>query len=143
MKIKFTPFVRKVKYYETDKMAIVHHSNYIRWFEEARIDFLEKAGFPFEKMEAEGILMPVLEANCKYKHPSRFGDAVEIYTEITEFNGCRLTVRYKVINVTAGRLLCAEGCSKHCITDTNMRPIRTQRSHPEIFKVFSEAVISE
>ena len=137
--MKFSLLRRKVKYYETDKMGIVHHSNYIRWFEEARVDFLEKVGYPFDKMEADGILMPVLEVNCVYKFPARFGDEVEIKAEITEFNGCRLTVKYSVVNLTYGGKLCVTGYSKHCITDSNMKPIRTNHSHPKIYEVFAKA----
>ena len=61
-------YTRKVYYYETDRMGIVHHSNYIRWFEESRIYFLEKAGFPYEKMEETGVMIPVLSAACEYKN---------------------------------------------------------------------------
>ena len=46
------PYTHKVNYYETDKMGITHHSNYIRWMEEARIDFLESIGFGYDKLEA-------------------------------------------------------------------------------------------
>ena len=54
---------RKIQYYETDRMGIVHHSNYIRWMEEARIDALAQIGIPYDKIEAAGILIPVLEAS--------------------------------------------------------------------------------
>lgn len=138
---KFKPFVRKANYYETDKMAIVHHSNYIRWLEEARIDMLEQAGYPFDKMEADGILMPVLEVGCTYKYPIKFGDTFEIHTQITEFNGCRMTVNYNIYNVTEGDKLSATAITKHCLTNHNMRPIRSQRSHPAIFNVFNNACI--
>ena len=57
MRIK--PYRRAVQYYETDMMGIVHHANYIRWMEEARIDFLAQLGFPYARMEAEGVLSPV------------------------------------------------------------------------------------
>ena len=61
------PYVHKVQYYETDKMGIVHHSNYIRWMEEARIDFLERMGWPYDRLENEGIISPVIGVDCKYK----------------------------------------------------------------------------
>ena len=52
-------YIRKVQYYETDRMGIVHHSNYIRWFEEARIFYMEKMGYSYSEMEKTGIMIPV------------------------------------------------------------------------------------
>ena len=60
-------FERKINYYETDRMGVVHHSNYIRFLEEARCDWLEKAGMPFSVLEENGITIPVLGVNCTYK----------------------------------------------------------------------------
>ena len=68
------PYVRKVQYYETDKMGVTHHANYIHWMEEARIDFMEQLGFPYERMEAEGVYSPVRSLNCEYLHLRRYRD---------------------------------------------------------------------
>ena len=88
LKLKdFRPYKREVYYYETDKMGIVHHSNYIRIFEETRIDFLRQVGSPFETIEAKGLMMPVLSVECQYRHPLRFGDEFAVYAEIIKFNG--------------------------------------------------------
>ena len=125
------PYTRKAYYYETDKMGIVHHSNYIRWLEEARIHMLSEAGYPFEKMEEDGVMIPVLSAQCQYKYPIRFGDTFKIYSTVTQFNGCKMTLEYKIINITAGEKLSAVCKTEHCLTDMNMRPIRTQRKYPE------------
>ena len=57
--MKLRPYSRRVYYYETDKMGIVHHSNYIRWFEEARVDLIEQAGLPFQLVEEEGSMTPM------------------------------------------------------------------------------------
>ena len=89
-------YVHKVQYYETDKMGIVHHSNYIRWFEEARIDFTEKMGMGYHEMEAAGILSPVLTVEASYLRMVHFGDTVTINTSIKEYNGIKLTVGYEV-----------------------------------------------
>ena len=72
------PYIKKVQYYETDMMGIVHHANYIRWMEEARIDFLDQMGFPYARMEAEGIISPVRAVSCQYKKPCTFGDTLNI-----------------------------------------------------------------
>ena len=71
------PCEHKVQYYETDGMGIVHHSNYIRWFEEARVDLLEQLGFGYDRIEAAGYSGPVLEVSCQYKTMSKFGETVQ------------------------------------------------------------------
>ena len=134
------PYSRKAYYYETDKMGIVHHSNYIRWLEETRIDMLFQAGYPFERMESEGVMIPVLSVDCSYKYPVRFDEIFEVHPKVTYFNGCRLVVEYTVINVTAGGKVSAICRTEHCLTDETMRPLRTQKKHTGIFNVFKDAV---
>lgn len=138
----FTPYTRAAYYYETDKMSIVHHSNYVRWLEETRVDMLSQAGYPFEKMEAEGVLIPVLEVSIQYRYPVRFGDTFKVVPKVTAFNGCKITVSYEIYNLTAGNKLSASATTKHCLTDTQMRPIRSQKTHQEIFKVFNDALVT-
>lgn len=136
---KITPYERDVYYYETDKMGIVHHSNYIRIFEETRIDFLKKAGMPFENIEASGLMMPVLSVECRYKAPLRFGDRFVVYPKITKFNGTTLELDYRIVKCSDGSL-CSEGHSSHCFTDSELKPIRTKKNHPDIYKVFHDYV---
>ena len=134
MKTTFT-YERSPFYYETDRMNVIHHSNYIRWFEEARIDFMKKAGFPYDKMEAIGIMMPVLSAECKYRSSVRFGDTVLIETFISLFNGFKMEIQYKVTDKTTGELR-ASGSTSHCFTDMQMKPVRINKTHPEIYDIF-------
>ena len=63
-----------VQYYETDKMGITHHSNDIRWLEEARVDFLKQIGWDYDKLEEIGVISPVTEVSCKYKNTTTFAD---------------------------------------------------------------------
>ena len=83
-------YEHKTQYYETDQMGIIHHSNYIRWFEEARIDFMDHCGFSYAQMEKDGLISPVLSVSCEYKTMTHFGDTVEIETEITRYNSIKL-----------------------------------------------------
>lgn len=131
------PYERSVYYYETDKMEIMHHSNYIRIFEESRVDFLKQSGMPFEEIEARGILMPVLSAECSYKHPLRFDEPFSVYMTITKFNGVSLFVSYKIFSRKTG-LMCAEGSTSHCFTNKLLSPIRIKNTYPDIFKVFND-----
>lgn len=86
-------FERRVNYYETDKMGIVHHSNYIRYLEEARVFWLRELGMPFEMLEENGIIIPVLGVNIEYKHHLNFADIISIRTFVKDYNGVRMTVR--------------------------------------------------
>ena len=83
------PYYHTVQYYETDAMAVVHHSNYIRWFEEARLDYLEQSGYPYDGIEQRGLMIPVLSASCEYRQAVRFGQTVKIETEIVAFKGLK------------------------------------------------------
>lgn len=133
------PYTRQVYYYETDKMGIVHHSNYIRWLEEARVHMLSEINYPFELIEQQGIEIPVLAVNCEYKYPLTFGDIFEIQPIVTFFNGCRVIFEYKVINKTAGKIsaLCK---TEHCFTNMKMRPIRIQKAYSEVYDMIVDSV---
>ena len=122
-------YIHKVQYYETDKMGITHHSNYIRWMEEARVDMLEKIDFGYDKLESQGIISPVVEVECQYKESTRFAENVEIDVKITEYTGVRYTVEYEMRNAETKNLV-LKGKSKHCFIDENGRPIRISKEHP-------------
>ncbi|MBO4489097.1 MAG: acyl-CoA thioesterase [Bacteroidales bacterium] len=122
-------YVHHVKYYETDKMGVTHHSNYIRWMEEARVDFLEQIGFGYRKLEEDGIISPVIAVECEYKAPTRFDDHVEIAVEVEEFRGVRLAIRYTMRKMPEGELVMT-GRSRHCFVDLNGKPIILERNFP-------------
>ena len=125
------PYHRRVNYYETDQMGIVHHSNYIRWFEEARTDYMEKRGVCYAEIEKQGVLMPVVSVRCDYKNPARFADDIEIYTALIKFNGARVIFRYEVYSAAEKKLL-VTGESEHCFIDTQSRkPLALRRVLPE------------
>lgn len=122
-------YIHKVNYYETDKMGITHHSNYIRWMEEARIDYLEKVGLGYDKLEEQGVISPVIGIECEYKTPTTFSDRVEIKVEIEEYKGVRLIVKYTMINQKTKDLV-LEGRTKHCFISSEGKPIILKRSFP-------------
>ena len=78
------PYIRKVNYYETDQMKVVHHSNYARYIEEARLDLMEQSGIDYKAMEDEGIIIPVLEINTKFKYAVHFGDTIAIDIKVNK-----------------------------------------------------------
>ena len=133
------PYERKVFYYETDKMGIMHHSNYIRIFEESRVHFMQEAGMPFENIEALGLMMPVLSVDCKYKKPLLFDEEFSVYSVITKFNGVSLHISYRIVKKKTSEI-CAEGESVHCFTDNDMKPIRIKHKYPDIYNLFVQHI---
>ncbi len=132
------PYVHKVHYYETDKMGIVHHSNYIRWMEEARVDYLDQIGAGFAGLEARGVLSPVIGVEGRYLRPCRFDDRVRIAVRITEFRGVRLRVAYEMFNETSGETVFT-GTSEHCFTDTAGTLLVLKRVCPDIDEALRQA----
>ena len=130
-------YERTINYYETDRMGVVHHSNYIRFLEEARCAYLKATGMPFGKFEEQGITIPVLEVKCKYKHHVTFADTICIKVIVKEFNGVRLTIGYEVKDKKTGNdVIIAE--TKHCFTDKNLRPINLKKYAPEFSDKFED-----
>lgn len=137
MTFAYQPYQHKVQYYETDQMGIVHHSNYIRWFEEARTDLLDQLGFGYEKLEASGIIIPVLEVSAVYRAMTYFGETVAIIPTITEYSGVRFTISYEVQDAVTKEVK-TTGFSKHCFLTSEHRITSLKRHHTEMHQVFTE-----
>ncbi len=125
----------KVQYYETDAMRVVHHSNYIRWMEEARLSFFDWVGVPYERIESMGIVIPVIGVSCEYKVSTKYGDRVKICAELVSFTGLRFSVSYRITSLD-GTVLHAVGRTDHCFLDTEMRPVNIKKKAPEIYAIF-------
>ncbi len=134
--MKFT-MERNINYYETDRMGIVHHSNYIRFMEEARIEFMKKMNVPYDMLENKGILIPVLGVSCEYKTHVSFGDTIVIHCAFKDYNGVRLNMKYEIYNKATGSLVLT-GETKHCFTTPELRPINLKKNYPEMHKLFEE-----
>lgn len=113
-----------VRYYETDQMAVVHHSNYIRYFEVARNRMMADWGLPLERFEKEyGIQIPIVSVECHFKHPARMGDVLTAVAEIDEVPLAKLKVRQSVIDQNGN--VCAEGFVVLGFIDAGtFRPVR-------------------
>jgi len=121
----------KVQYYETDKMGVTHHSNYIRWMEEARVYFLEHIGFGYDTLEAQGVVSPVIAINCEYKESTTFSDEILIEAKVKEFRGVRLIIEYKMINSKNNSIVFV-GTSQHCFVGPNNMPVILKKDFPEV-----------
>ena len=136
--MKTKPFVRQINYYETDQMAIVHHSNYIRFFEEARLDYMKQLDLDYRELENMGIIIPVLSVDCRYRKPLRFGDEAVIRVAMTRYDGVKMEFRYEITDPT-GQILYTTGHTGQCLLDREMKPIRMKRAFPELYTRLKEA----
>lgn len=132
-------YEHQAQYYETDQMGIIHHSNYVRWMESARIWWMSEIGIDYKKMEELGIISPVLEVSCKYKSMVRFGETVLIEPTIEKYNGVTLELSYRITDKESGELR-VTASSKHCFLDSNKAIVSLKKSYPEYDRAFAEHV---
>lgn len=137
--MKVLPYKRTALYYETDQMGIIHHSNYIRWFEEARLDFMKQIGLSYKEIEENGLMIPVLSAQCQYRMAVKYDETVFIYSSITSFKGTKFSFSYKVMDETK-QIIKAEGNSSHCFTDKELNPVWLKKRKPELYDIFKTSV---
>lgn len=129
------PYVHHAKYYETDQMGIIHHSNYIRWMEEARMDAMSQFGISYRSMEESGIISPVVSVSCQYKSMVHFDDTVQIQVTVVKYNGVRLDLEYEMTDSITGALR-TKGTSTHCFLDREGHVISLKHDCPEIDERF-------
>lgn len=122
-----------VRYYETDQMGIVHHSNYVRYFECGRTDMLKKLGLPIEQIEQTGVMLPVVAVECRYKVPARLGDTLRIVSIIDKVPMAKLVIRNEIYN-PAGQLVCEGSVTLGFIDSVSRRPVRCPEALTRIFE---------
>ncbi|MBO8479455.1 MAG: acyl-CoA thioesterase [Bacteroidetes bacterium] len=116
-----------IRYYETDQMGIVHHSNYIRFFECGRSDMMQKAGLPIEVIEKEGVMLPVISVECRYRHPAYMGDRIRIVSMIDKVPMAKLVVKSEIYNQN-GDLLVTGTVTLGFIDSVTRHPVRCPES---------------
>lgn len=126
-----TPHHHRVQYYETDRMGITHHSNYIRWMEEARVHFLSEIGWPYDKLEEKGIISPVTRVNCDYLATSTFADEIRITISVAAVKAARLIFSYQMVN-DKGVLIC-QAESHHTFTSQAGDFVNLKRQFPDFY----------
>ena len=113
----------RVRFVETDLMGVVHHSNYLRWFEMARVEALRQVGILLPELVAAGILFPITDVKCKYRNSAYFDEIIRIEADLIEFSKAKLRFVYRILR-DDDSLLLAEGETQNVFTDTNGRIIR-------------------
>ena len=132
-------YVHQAQYYETDQMGIIHHSNYIRWMEEARIAYMDEMDFPYKKVEAAGIISPVLFVNWEYKSMTHFVDQVAIEVKLASFKGVKYEIAYTMRDLES-REVRAVAISGHCFLKKDGRPANIKKELPLLYETMQKEV---
>ena len=132
------PYVRRVQYFETDKMGVVHHANYLHWFEEARMDFLDRIGASYFSLEQKGYTSPVLSLQADYRSSVKFGDTVVVRTKLSEITAIRYKFSYTVEDSVTGALRAA-GETSHCFLDKSGKIVAFKRDDKAVYDLFIKA----
>jgi len=109
----------RVAFADTDAMGIVHHANYLRYFEVARVEWLREKGLDYKVWQSRGQHLPLIESQCRYKKPARFDDVLEV-SVIPKIDGVRIILDYEIHNHETKDLI-ATGFTKHVCVDDNMK----------------------
>ena len=134
-------YIRKAQYHETDQMGVIHHANYVKWMEEARVAFMDELGFGYRKMEESGVVSPVTGITMEYRHPVRFDDTVELRLRISKYDhGVELEISYAFFDLTTSTL-CASAVSRHCFLK-NGKPVSLRRTLPALDTLLTAAAES-
>ncbi|NOV01249.1 acyl-CoA thioesterase [Paenibacillus planticolens] len=137
----------RVRYAETDQMGVVYHANYLNWFEIGRTELIRGLGYPYRSIEDKGLLLPVVEAEVKFKKPARYDDLVSINTRVIEISSVRLHFAYEIRKITEdltsvsaetkGDLL-VTGNTRHVWVNPSWKPVRIDKEAPELWQLLSE-----
>jgi len=127
------PYVRKINFYETDAMGVVHHANYIKYFEEARVDWLEQVGHPYEQIAAQGIHFAIVGVACDYLRAVKFGDTAKIVIGLKELSSAKMVIDFCL---TVGDTVCAKGEGSFCavsVASGSPKIVSLKRELPQFF----------
>ena len=123
-------YKRKAQYHETDKMGVIHHSNYVKWMEEARIEYMESVGVGFKAFDDVGTISPIISVALEYKRPVYFEDEVEIAVSVAKYTGTVLELAYTITNAATGEV-CTTGTTRNCFAK-NGRVVSLKKAEPEV-----------
>ena len=112
----------RVSYGETDAMGVLYHAEYFHIFERSRNTLIREHGISYKELEAGGLFLPVRDAQCRYRCPARYDDALYVKTGISEWGRASLTIAYELYDETKTSLLAA-GMTKHACVNADGRPV--------------------
>jgi acyl-CoA thioester hydrolase len=126
----------KVRYAETDQMGIVHHSNYYVYFEAAREDFIAGSGIRYKDIEDEGVMMPIVETQCRYIEGAKYDDTIIIETTMEELTPVKVCLQYSVIREIDGKQLAKGKTILAFVEKESFKLVNLKRKFPEIWQKF-------
>lgn len=128
-----------VRYAETDRMGIAHHSNYPIWFEIGRTDFIRQLGISYSEMERNGLLLPLIELKCIYKGSATYDDNITITTRLMKLTYSRLILYYEIFKGGEKEPI-TTGETTHVWTNAELKPINVNKHFPNIYKLLSNGL---
>ena len=137
MQIHFQSSPIIVRYGETDQMGVVHHSNYLRYLEVARLEWLTQLGISYNKMEEEGVMMPVISAHLDYKLPAKFEDALNVHIHLRSVPLVKMFFDYKITNQN-NELICTASTTLAFMQASSRKPIRCPKPFMDVFAAVIE-----
>ncbi len=132
MEIK--PYRRMINYYETDQMHVVHHSNYARFLEEARLDLMNQAGLSYDKLEEMGIIIPVLELHDYYRDAIHYGDEIIIIPEFKTLSSVKFSLDYEIRDAKTDTLK-HTAMTSHAFLDKDFKPMNMRKKFPDVYNI--------
>lgn len=140
----------RVRYQETDQMGVVYHANYVNWFEIGRTELIREMGVTYRDIEAEGLLLPLIDLQVSFRYPARYDDRIAVYTRIEHFTHTRMTFACEVRRIEdetatlsrrssdpAGELL-VSGSTRHVWVNRQWRPVRLDRAMPRLYAMLRQ-----
>lgn len=137
-----TTRIISTRYGETDMMAVIHHSVYALYYEEARVDFVKHLGINYKELEHNGLMLPLINLGSNYKKPARFPEQLTVVTYVSEITPARIKFIYNIFNEK--NELINVGFTEHAFVDTlTFRPINAKKKYAEEYSILESAVEEE
>lgn len=127
----------RVRYKETDQMGVVHHTNYLVWFELGRTELIRRQGYSYSELEKRGLLLPVVDLNVRYHAPARYEELVTVRTKIQEFTGAKIVFGYEIVN-QENEMRLVTGTTTHLWVNKEMKLVNIKRFLPELYQVLND-----
>ncbi|MCS7462587.1 acyl-CoA thioesterase [Paenibacillus doosanensis] len=128
-------FTIRVRYQETDQMGVVYHANYLNWFEIGRTELIRSLGMPYQTIEECGLLLPVIDAELKFRQPAKYDDIVTIRTRVEEYTHLRMQFASEI---RRGEELLVTGGTRHIWLNRDWKPTRIDKAAPELYKLLQK-----
>lgn len=127
----------RVLYKHTDQMGVVHHSNYINFFEAARTELMREIGLTYAEVERRGVMMPILDVHIKYRQPALYDEVITVRASVSKMPMARIDFDYEVIGED-GRQIAAGTTTLGFIDSTTRRPLRAPQWLVEVLRPYVE-----